>query len=189
MIGTLARPRFPAPPPVTVAGDTESGDDNQVPGAMRSTNRAPRRPAPDRGPVAARTTRRSSWCFAVAAIAGVTVAGVARSAPAQECVGQILKLVGEDVPVTVLRNRAGFAEGKVVRMDVETMRMPLCVLHFDKGKGRYRVRLPEGSEVQLNRMYVMEASIKPPIEVICDGYTVYLAQEGGTRGSGKHPCD
>ena len=91
--------------------------------------------------------------------------------------------------MTVLQDGAGAVEGEVIEKDGRTMNggMPLCVLHYDEKKRRYRVRLPEGTEVQ---KYVLDSSSNPPITVNCDGYTVYLAhQEGGTRGSGEHPCD
>ena len=134
--------------------------------------------------------RHGPWCFVVAAVLGLAVAGVARSSPPQECAGQILKVVKTDIEMTVLQDGAGAGEGEVIEKDGRTMKMPLCFLHYDNGKRRYRVRLPDGTEVQIDRKYVLEASDNPPITVNCDGYTVYLAHVvGGTRGSGEHPCD
>ena len=92
--------------------------------------------------------------------------------------------------MTVLQDGAGAGERKKIKKDGRTVKMPLCFLHYDEGKRRYRVRLPDGTEAQLDRKYVLKASNKPPVTVNCDGYTVYLAhQEGGTPGRGEHPCD
>lgn len=136
--------------------------------------------------------RHGPWCFVVAAVLGLAVASVARSSPPQECVGQILKVLKTDIEMTVLQDGAGAGAGerKKIKKDGRTMKMPLCVLHYDDKKRRYGIRLPDGTEVEIIRRYVLEASDNPPITVNCDGYTVYLAhQEGGTRGSGEHPCD
>ena len=90
----------------------------------------------------------------------------------------------------MLQDGAGALKKAKIKKKYPAMKMPLCVLHFDDKKRRYRIRLPDGAEALLSRKYVLESTDKPPITINCDGYTIYKTKpEGGVRGSGEHPCD
>ena len=92
--------------------------------------------------------------------------------------------------MTILQDSTGALKNEPIEENGKTMKMPLCVLHFDKQKSLYRIRLSDGAEASLIRKYVLESTDKPPITINCDGYTIYKTKpEGGVRGSGEHPCD
>ena len=172
--------RIAAPP-----ADTERPNNERVPDAVTSTNRTPHNPTASSRSAPARTW----WNFACAAILCIATAGQTQSASAEECAGQILKVVEKDITMTLLQDGAGALKKAKIKKNGPTMKMPLCVLHFDDKKRQYRIRLPDGAEASLMRMYVLESTDKPPITINCDGYTIYKTKpEGGTRGSGEDPC-
>ena len=173
--------RIAAPP-----ADTEHPNNERVPDAVTSTNRTPHnRTASSRSAPA-----RTWWIFTFAAILCIATAGQTQSASAEECAGQILKVVKKDITMTMLQDGAGALKKAKIKKKYPAMKMPLCVLHFDDKKRRYRIRLPDGAEALLSRKYVLESTHKPLIAIKCDGYTIYKTKpEGGTRGSGEHPCD
>ena len=166
-------------------------------------HRTPRgRPSPRRGRVGERTDAyprprsrsapERAWpLLAFAAVLGIAAAGSVRSAPGEECPGgQILKVLKKNVTMTVTKDGAGVAVEEKVTKRGSTMKMPLCVLHNDRKKRRYTIRLRDGAEAVIVRRYVLESTDKPPIVINCKGYKVYQhAQEGGVRGIGGDPCD
>ena len=90
----------------------------------------------------------------------------------------------------MLQDGAGALKKAKIKQKGATMKMPLCVLHFDKQKSLYRIRLSDGAEASLMRRYVLESTDEPLIVIICPGYTIYKTKpEGGTRGIGEDPCD
>jgi len=114
-----------------------------------------------------------------------------RAAPVEECPGgQILKVLKNNVTMTVTKDGAGAAVDKKVTKRGSTMKMPLCVLHNDRKKSRYTIRLPDGAEAVIVRRYVLESTDKPPVVINCKDHKIYQqAQEGGVRGIGEDPCD
>ena len=166
--------------------DTERSNNERVPDAVRSSNRTPHAPTPSPRSAPARTW----WKFTFAAILCIATAGQTQFASAGECAGQILKVVKKNIQMTMLQDNAGALEKAKIKMKGSTMKMPLCVLHNDHKKLRYRIRLPDGAEALLHRRYVLESTDKPPIVINCDGNTIYMtSQAGGVRGSGEDPCD
>ena len=165
---------------------TERSNHQRVASVVRPSNRTPHAPTPS--PRFARV--RTWWKFTFAAILGIAAAGQTQSASAGECTGQILKVVKKDISMTMLEDDAGALKNANRTKKGSTMKMPLCVLHFDKKKSRYRIRLSDGAEALLNRRYVLDSTNKPPIVINCDGDTIYkTSQAGGVRGSGEDPCD
>ena len=166
--------------------DTERPNNERVPDAVTSTNRTRHNP-----PASSRSApARTWWKFACAGILCIATAGQIQSATAEECAGQILKVVGkEDIPMTILQDSTGALKNEPIKENGKTMKMPLCVLHFDKMERVYRIRLSDGAEASLIRKYVLESTDKPFITIKCDGYTIYKTKpEGGTRGIGPDPC-
>ena len=147
---------------------------------------------PTRNPAArSRSTPERVWpLLAFAAILGIA-AGSGRAAPAEECPGgQILKVLANNITMTVTKDGAGVAVKEKVTKRGSTMKMPLCVLHNDRKKRRYTIRLPDGAEAVIVRRYVLESTDKPPIVIDCKDHEIYQqAQEGGVRGIGEDPCD
>ena len=166
--------------------DTERPNDQRVPDVVRSSNRTPH--APTARPRCA--PARTWWKLAFAAVLCIATAGQTESATADECTGQILKVVKKNITMTLLKDDAGAPAKAKIRKKGSAMTMPLCVLHNEHKKRRYRIRLPGGGEALIHRRYVLEATDKPPVVINCDGYIVYVpGQAGGVRGSGEDPCD
>ena len=168
-------------PPITA-----SPADTAYSGAAAPGNEPTRNPA-----ACSRSAPERAWpLLALAAGLAIAAAGPVRAASAEECPGgQILKVLKNDVTMTVTKDGAGVAVEEKVTKRGSTMKMPLCVLHNDKKKRRYTIRLPDGAEAVIDRRYVLESTDKPPIVIDCKGYKVYQqAQEGGVRGIGVDPC-